>query len=217
MQLKIYLYCGEGVGSRSLLETKNFLSSYGLVEEIDAKGVILGSWANDAALFVIPGGADLPYCQLLNGAGNKAILEYVREGGAYLGICAGSYYAGNFVEFAKGTDLEILGPRELAFFSGTVEGPTFWPFPQEREVVLASPLIEKEAVCHYAGGGHFRGASLNQILARYVETGDAAIIECQAGRGGALLSSVHLERDNGDLGRLALAQALMERILERPH
>lgn len=32
-----------------------------------------GAWAHDCALLVMPGGADLPYCRQLNGAGNRLI------------------------------------------------------------------------------------------------------------------------------------------------
>lgn len=42
---------------------------------------------------VIPGGRDLPYCRDLNGYINDRIIRYVKEGGVYMGICAGAYYA----------------------------------------------------------------------------------------------------------------------------
>lgn len=74
----------------------------------------------------MPGGRDLPYVASLQGRGNKAIKTFVQGGGSYLGICAGGYYATSFVEFAKGDPvLEVVGPRELKFFPGTAQGPTF--------------------------------------------------------------------------------------------
>ena len=42
-----------------------------------------------AVMFVMPGGADLPYCAALNGAPNARIRRFVEAGGTYLGICAG--------------------------------------------------------------------------------------------------------------------------------
>ena len=50
----------------------------------------------------------------------------MKEGGSYLGICAGGYYGSSFVEFAKDDPvMEIVGERELAFYPGTACGPMF--------------------------------------------------------------------------------------------
>ncbi|UUZ62721.1 BPL-N domain-containing protein [Polaromonas sp. P1-6] len=66
---------------------------------------------DDAVLFVMPGGADLPFCQALNGAPNERIRRFVEEGGAYLGICAGAYYACREIAFHAGTDGAICSAR----------------------------------------------------------------------------------------------------------
>lgn len=71
-------------------------------------------------MLVMPGGADLPYCTLLNGIGNQNIKEFVQNGGI---ICAGSYYGSTYVEFDKNEPLEVLSERELAFFPGKTIGP----------------------------------------------------------------------------------------------
>ncbi|MEW5299670.1 MAG: hypothetical protein WDW36_002662 [Sanguina aurantia] len=70
----------------------------------------------------MPGGADLPYCRLLNGQGNNMITEYVKGGGSYLGLCAGAYYGCSSVEFEPGSSMEVSGDRELAFFPGVAVG-----------------------------------------------------------------------------------------------
>ncbi|EIE27046.1 hypothetical protein COCSUDRAFT_55074 [Coccomyxa subellipsoidea C-169] len=77
--------------------------------------------------------SSLPYCHQLNGRGNSLIRGFVEAGGAYLGLCAGAYYACSYVEFALGTTLEVKGPRELAFFSGTAAGPIYGGFRYETE------------------------------------------------------------------------------------
>ena len=46
-------------------------------------------WPQTCALVVFPGGGDLGYCRVLNGDGNRRISDFVRRGGAYLGLCAG--------------------------------------------------------------------------------------------------------------------------------
>ena len=55
---------------------------------------------------VMPGGADRPYCAALNGEGNRRIRAFVEAGGAYLGLCAGAYYASQRVEFELGSRCE---------------------------------------------------------------------------------------------------------------
>jgi glutamine amidotransferase-like uncharacterized protein len=151
------------------------------------------------------GGADLPYCRLLNGNGNEKISSFVYAGGHYLGICAGSYYAGAFVEFAKGTDLEVLGKRELSFFPGVVQGPTFSPFAYSstvgmRLVKLFTSFSLEPVFCFYQGGGHFCLPEQNnriEVIARYSEAEGQppAIVHCSVGKGSALLSGVHFEYD----------------------
>ena len=66
-----------------------------------AEDVIDGWWRDYADGFIMPGGADLPYCSKLNGPGNKQIQEFVRAGGSYVGFCAGAYYGSAYVEFDK--------------------------------------------------------------------------------------------------------------------
>ena len=193
----------------------NLFSSFAVsVRLIQPREVIEGKWMEGTALFVMPGGADLPYCRALNGRGNQNLSAFVEGGGSYLGICAGGYYAGKRVEFAKGTDLEVVGDRELSFFPGTVCGPTFPPFqyasPVGRKAVALS--FEGAPVCFYHGGGSFClpqeskkkaeeffveewdcGKQQIRVLAYYLDTREAAIVHCKVGKGKALLSGVHFE------------------------
>lgn len=96
------------------------------VRTTSSEEVVGSKWRALCRLLVMPGGKDLPYCKELDGPGNQQITSFVKEGGSYLGICAGAYYGSAFVEFAKGDpDMEVLGPRELAFFPVTAKGPVF--------------------------------------------------------------------------------------------
>ena len=96
------------------------------VETTDSEEIVQGGWKDSCRLLVMPGGRDSPYVDRLQGVGNRAIRNFVRNGGSYLGICAGGYYGTSFVEFAKGDPLlEVIGSRELAFFPGMAQGPSF--------------------------------------------------------------------------------------------
>jgi biotin--protein ligase len=209
----VYIYAGPGVSKSSLIQTENtmnaFLKFNYLIKHILPEQIIHDNWEKQTALLIVPGGADIPYMQALNGIGNQKIRSYVENGGAFLGICAGSYYGGNFVDFAKGTDLEVLGARELSFFPGIVRGPILAPYDYQSESgARAAKVIWRDAFefqknscfkIYYNGGGAFVDAdkkSNTTILACYDTEGqEAAIIECRVGSGKAILSGVHFEYD----------------------
>lgn len=209
----IYIYAGPGVSKSSLMHTENTLNillklNY-LIKRIFPEQIIHDNWEEHAALLIIPGGADIPYTHALNGEGNQKIRSYVENGGAFLGICAGGYYGGNFVDFAQGTDLEVLGKRELSFFPGIVRGPILADYDYKSEsgaraakVVLKNTSLLQEIshfTVYYNGGGCFVDADKKNnttILAYYGTEGqEAAIIECHVGLGKAMLSGVHFEYD----------------------
>lgn len=216
MKKTVFLYCGKGTGRVSLQETAYMLAPQFQVEWIDTKEVRRGFWKKSAFVFAIPGGADLPYCRDLEGEGNRQIASFVQEGGRYLGICAGSYYAGSFVEFDKGGALEVIGKRELAFFPGTVQGPTFPPFAYQsavgsKAVRLSSHLIEEEIACFYHGGGVFCKAgsfASVEVIGRYVDSSEAAVVLCRVGKGRAMLSAVHFEMRPESIEISAVAEEL---------
>lgn len=166
----------------------------------DAGDVHDGILNDKIRLFVMPGGADLFYCEKLNGAGNKAIRRWVEQGGTYLGICAGAYYACASLEWAKGTAQEISGPRELAFFNGKAVGPIGALTENgnaDKSWNAAVKVVDDtgtEATVHYNGGPLFEGTP-DTVLVRYstLPGKPAAAIECKVGSGRALLCSFHPE------------------------
>lgn len=178
-------------------------------------------WTASCALLVFPGGADLGYCRSLNGDGNTRIAQFVRRGGAYLGFCAGGYYACTRCEFEVGnTNMEVVGSRELAFFPGICRGCAFAGFVYHSETgARAAELkINKESFpsdnlptsfrSYYNGGGVFvDAASMRsqgvEVLANFTEALDvdggseelasAAVVYCKVGDGAAILTGPHPE------------------------
>lgn len=242
---QILIYNGPGTGKESLKQTldslKSSLASFYEVKEISPEEIIDGNWQQNAALLVIPGGADLPYCKTLNGLGNRKIISYVEEGGAFLAICAGGYYGGSFIEFSKSTPIEVKGPRELCFFPGVVRGPLF-PYDYKsssgaRAIKIKwmeeDILKDKEFRVYYNGGGYFVDADKFQnvkVLAMYNDEKFPAIVECSVKKGKAILSGTHFEynsfliKDNeyykniisdlqdGEKNRVVLLKAILQRL-----
>lgn len=70
-----------------LYTLRRILSPNYAVIPVTGEMVIGEPWTASCALFVMPGGADLPYCRTLNGEGNRRIKQFVQRGGSYLGLC----------------------------------------------------------------------------------------------------------------------------------
>ncbi|GAA6022418.1 hypothetical protein JCM11491_001585 [Sporobolomyces phaffii] len=223
-KLNVLVYDGSGVSASSrdylLHSLRTFLAHRYDVQLVSPKTIREEPWADTCALLAFPGGRDLPYLFDLSGKPNRRIKDYVENGGKYLGICAGAYYASREIEFEKGTPLEVCGERELGFFPGLCRGTTFPGFEYETEAGAreTSLALRREAWrdhwsqspdhCDvwYNGGGSFvldpaappRGV---QVLAEYDETEprEVAGVLCSVGKGQALLWAVHPEHPSLDL------------------
>ena len=154
-------------------------------------------WERHTKLVVMPGWADCSYHEA--GIAGRIKL-FVQNGGAYLGFCAGAYFAGNKVEFALGTDLEVSENRDLAFFNGTTSGPILKPYVygnKEGACAASIKFNNKTYKCYYNGGCTFVNDKTPQnttVLATYQDKDNLpAIIECKVDKGLAILSGVHME------------------------
>ncbi|KAL7273035.1 biotin holocarboxylase synthetase [Rhizina undulata] len=220
-RMNILVYAGQGTTVESvrhcIYSLRRLVSPHFAVNTVTSDTIINEPWTASCALLVIPGGADLGYCRVLNGEGNRRIAQFVRRGGAYLGFCAGGYYGSGKVEFEVGNGpLEVVGGRELAFFPGTCRGATFKGFQyasedgaRAAEVKVNNNALCKEAPeslrCYYNGGGVFVDAGKYkekgvEILASYAEGLDvdggeenAAVVYCKVGDGGVILTGPHPE------------------------
>ena len=93
--MNVLIYSGPGVSQISTFHTlrtlRTLLYPNYTVQLIHPDAVAKHPWPSQCALFVMPGGRDVPYLQILSNTGaNERIKEYVENGGKYLGICAGA-------------------------------------------------------------------------------------------------------------------------------
>lgn len=161
-------------------------------------------WPAVIDLIVFPGGRSLPYYQSLAGGGNQKIIEFVQAGGNYLGICAGAYYACAQTEFEKNFPLEVCCTGILNFFPGIARGSAYGNGKFQYENYQGAQLTKiidkknRQYDFYFNGGAQFVEAekySDVNIIACYADLPEqpAAIIQCQVGKGRAILSGVHLE------------------------
>jgi glutamine amidotransferase-like uncharacterized protein len=196
-----------------------------VLPEIDVRfctaSMICDGCLKSAKLLIMPGGADLYFCEKLNGEANQIIKNFVRAGGRYFGSCAGAYYGCSSLDWNKG---EIAGARELAFYNGCAIGPIYdWIENQDSiyegswvKAVKLQTAYGQEFLTQYNGGPVFTinssspppsGDPLHQapaqgggndarVLATYAELPDnpPAVIGGTYGQGRYILSSPHIER-----------------------
>ncbi|KAK9441033.1 Biotin-protein ligase [Metarhizium brunneum] len=220
-RLNVLVYTGTGTTSESVRQCmyslRRLLSPNYAIIPVSESVILKEPWAPTCALLVIPGGADLGYCRVLNGEGNRRIGEFVRRGGAYLGLCAGGYYGSSRCEFEVGNKpLEVIGSRELGFYPGTCRGGAFKGFEYRSEKGARAAVLKvatgafknglpETFSSYYNGGGVFvdvgkvTGRKV-EVLASYAEDldvdggdGKAALVLCHIGDGKALLSGPHPE------------------------
>jgi glutamine amidotransferase-like uncharacterized protein len=209
MAKKIGVYVDSGSSFSTILRslTQEVDSSY-IVQAIIAEHLDRDNFFDDLDVFVMPGGADLPYCAKLNGSRNAALRNWVEQGGIYLGLCAGAYYGCREI-FFNGNYGEIKGSRELGFLKGSAIGsiPELAPLYDDtlKCAAVASLVTDMGEVTasFYHGGPFFQIDSESKaiVLARYqtVKENPPAIVECSVGDGKALLCGVHPEMSAKEL------------------
>ncbi|OWF35893.1 uncharacterized protein LOC110442386 [Mizuhopecten yessoensis] len=233
MMSTIYLYSGQGADesdSEIIIQSlqKSLKPGVYTVNKITADEIIKGTWASTAAAFVMPGGFDRGFIRALGDSGATAIREYVWNGGSYLGLGAGAYYACDYIAFAVGGPLQVVGDRPLKFFPGEGIGPAYGPYSYDDERGARAAPVDFfqypgprsiSSKIYFNGGNLFvpykaeSGGKQNgttsdipmgtvdKVLGLYSQlpTQPISIVKCKAGTGVAVLSGVEMEVRSSDL------------------
>lgn len=188
------LYTGKGSWDEDVEALRNFLDAHELtLVEIDQKTISKGELNELCDILVFVGGWSSEYCHYIENHAN--IRSYVENGGCFVGFCAGAYYASSTMLW-KGSHLDY----PLKLFSGTAAGPLSigWGKPSEIELnkeITFNLEFEDTLEIWYFDGPCFTGISepSTQVLARYRDNGEAAVIAFSFGNGRVLLSGPHPE------------------------
>ncbi len=222
---KIFIYSDKGVGMQSFFCARGCLRGWGngkyAVKALSAAEVIEGSWVNEEALFVMPGGASTPYSEKLKGEGINRIRDFVKNGGSYLGICAGAYFGAERTSFNKGMPDEIENECQTGLFKGTASGPVFPPYDPDSNAGCKAVEIDARGTgkfkVFYNGGCSFQadeGFKDYETVAVYSQKGnEVAVIFLPFGAGRVVLSGVHFEFSPGALDMKDAYQAPLRNIL----
>lgn len=159
-------------------------------------------WNRTTTLVILPGARASALEEQL-GDRLDQLIEFVEEGGKYLGICGSAYAACRTRQF-----LEIEKTSKLAFFNGIAKGPLA-PSKESPDGCLACTLDitmnddETTFSAYLMGGGYaepnLENEGSHEVLARYKDSGKNAIIKCRVKKGTAILSFPHITWDAEDI------------------
>lgn len=202
----ILIYTDQGTSTDSIRELQYFFTHDAKIPSSNVKCVMASDlqksdWLQKTKLLIFPGGRSLPFYEKLGKQGNQRIIEFVMQGGHYVGLCAGAYYACAKTIFAKGLEHELILPGELNFFEGNAIGPVFsaekFKYNSEQGARIVNIDFDHQTFSVYFNGGcYFKNADQKNnvtILATYSDLQKPAIIQCQVGQGSVILSGVHPE------------------------
>jgi len=211
-QPRVAVYDGFRVWDDGLTATLAFLDHIEVdADRISAAEINDGEWVDDYDAIWFPGGYAWYYTRHIRNNGQEAIRQFVNDGGVYVGVCAGAFFAADIIVWEGDT---INYPLDL--FDGTAIGPlediAEWPNHTMTELNLnedhsSEPDIENAGYQLYYGGPYLeRGDTAIESLAKYSETGLCCALTSNYGDGKLLLIATHPEieedddRDNNNFG-----------------
>lgn len=199
----VALYSDRGTWNESVIALKNmFQWTNQIVQIIDAR-YINERELNDFSIICFPGGDMYQYSQDITSLGKEKIRNFIRNGGGYLGVCGGAYFASDKVVW-RGTEL-IMTPLRL--FQGTAKGPSheIIPYPDyimcNVNIVNAThPItrdhLDNEWMLYYWGPFFLPDKDVDVIiLGNYDKIDQPAMIAFDYGYGKVFLIGTHPEID----------------------
>lgn len=220
MRNKVLIYCD--YGTNDIKNLKRGLDEYfrplGIIVGLtDANSIIKENSLDDKVLaFVMPGGRATPYLEKLKVQGNQAISNYVADGGTFLGICAGAYYASRKIYFETDIkELSIIQECGLNILDAETIGTLYKelnisPYTRDFNSMSAVHIRWKQdgeqyTAC-YHGGPYFKplNAEVINVLAEYDLPRQhlPAIVMQNYKQGKVIACGLHIEDSGADLRRL---------------
>ena len=198
--IRIAIYNDLGTWTTGYNHLKMFLSdsklSYQTIDRADLYRGILQEQTID--ILIMPGGESWTYLDTLGEVGANSILNFISQGGGYLGICAGAFYAISDRHGGYHTGKYGIGLVTGVAYDGTSLGAE--PFrvgmldfeirypghaAQMKMVLLEGPSILVEPK---------EAASIElRVVARFPQSGQPAMTLSNYGQGRVFLSGPHPE------------------------
>ena len=212
---RVALYDAGGVGGNGPRNVDHVLAGHAVVRRVGAADVRDGV-LKQFHLAVFPGGSGSKQANALAPVGRKAVQDFVRNGGGFAGICAGSYLAASNYEwslglsnhktFCKSVDIPEVG-RKSMWYRGPSATVRMELTDAGRKVLgdkngefdvryhngpIMSPM-GKEGLGDFRALAHFRSEVSRYEPQKGTMVGTPAIIAGEYGKGRVLCISPHPE------------------------
>jgi len=212
---RVAIYDAGGVGGSGPRNVDRVLAGHAVVRRVGAADVRDGV-LKQFHLAVFPGGSGSKQANALAPVGRKAVQDFVRNGGGFAGICAGSYLAASNYEwslglsnhktFCKSVDIPEVG-RKSMWYRGPSATVQMELTDAGREILgnkkgafdvryhngpIMSPM-GKEGLGAFRALAHFRSEVSRYKPQKGTMVGTPAIITGKYGKGRVLCISPHPE------------------------
>lgn len=197
--VKVAVYGGPGVWHESKMAAFNLFKWMNMSVAIVCADVIRHGDLSNFDLLCMPGGWAYDYFTDLLSDGATKIRDFVRGGGAYMGICAGAFYACDYLVW-EGSRYDY----PMGLFLGHGDGPLKeipWPEYNMTKINVVNhthPITasepEYEWILYYGGPElHAYEGEKVDVLAAYDCNDQPAIVAFNYGCGRVFLSGPHPE------------------------
>lgn len=215
VRVAVYIDKGTSASKETVLKVLDKYKQY-KPEHLKAEDIREGK-LKDFAILIVPGGSGSAQGKALEEKGREEIRKFVKEGGNYVGICAGSYLATNDYEWSLGIlNAKVVDRKHWA----RGHGPVQIEFTDKGRQALKAK--DKAEIIYWQGPllapGESKGLPAFDALARYeteiaengaspgVMKGTVAIAAAPYGKGRVLCFGPHPEKkdETNDLLKFAL-------------
>lgn len=171
---------------------------------VNSTYLLTKTWEHKTFALIMGGGSCSEWERSLGLEGMLKIQSFVQNGGRYLGICAGAYFAAATSLFHLQGTAPIIKKRPLSFYPGRAIGPIATMsdhLSPQAALAVGIDLLSSNGL--YKGLGYYQGGcafditedrNFTKVLARYGQPYQgSAIIGCKVGQGNAVLCGLHPE------------------------
>lgn len=224
---KVVLYDGRGTWDTGVENLVEFLEEGQFEFTLkNHREILRGALEKERPdVLIMPGGESWVYLEDLKDEGAELIRRFVDEGGGYLGICAGAFYATSHREGGAATGPYGIGLLNGVAYDGTsLESPGYIEGVMDFLWELGNPLVaglgSKVKMLLYGGPAlRFSQEEANQknieILLRFPVSSEPAMIRFHYGQGTVFLSAPHFEvkKEKGEIPQHDLTWPFLHRVI----
>jgi len=197
LAFRVAIYADRGVWDDGKIALIQMFRYYNEQVDTISASQINSSPISSYDVLVVPGGWAVNYRRSLTSAGLQNIRNFVSEGGVYVGICAGAYFAADSIIW-NGRTYDYPLDLFQGYAIGAIDSIVSWPGYAMTHVTLndswRAPSLDSTQYVLYYGGPYFESyGTFFDTAGMYNRINQPGIIVFTYGNGKVILSGVHPE------------------------